>query len=117
MPDLLPCPFCGGEAEMFVENDNRIEPLVPGSNLRFDVFVNNEYFGVKCPKCDMAQTNPFIEREYAITAWNTRAAEARIATLEGALRRIADAPTAYDGGSIAECRRIARAALSPEREG
>lgn len=71
---LLPCPFCGGEAEEFTESDNRIEPLIPGSSMRLDVFVNNTFFGVRCPKCDVAHTNPFIEREYAIAAWNHRTA-------------------------------------------
>lgn len=35
----------------------------------------------------------------------------RVDELEGALQRIAEAPSAMDGGSIAECRKIARAAL------
>ena len=69
---LLPCPFCGGAAEMFTDIDSRIEPLVYGTSLNVDVFTNNEYFGVRCPKCDIAMTNPFIEPHYAIAAWNTR---------------------------------------------
>lgn len=37
----------------------------------------------------------------------------RITQLEQGLRRIADARTAMDGGSIAECRRIAAKTLEP----
>ena len=67
---LLPCPWCGGEVEEFVERDSRVEPLVKGHPI--DVFIDAEYFGVRCPKCDVGQTNPFIERAYAIAAWNHR---------------------------------------------
>ena len=72
---LKPCPFCGGEAEEFVEKEERIEPLVPGMSMKIDVFVSNTYFGVRCPKCDVKQDNPYIEREYAVKAWNTRASQ------------------------------------------
>jgi hypothetical protein len=48
---LKACPFCGGEAVEFTENDSRIEPLVSGHPI--DVFV---------------------DAEYAIAAWNRRPA-------------------------------------------
>ena len=41
----------------------------------------------------------------------TRQAEEQIKLLRGALEQVADARMAIDGGSIAECRRIARQAL------
>lgn len=68
--ELKRCPFCGGEAEEFTEQDSRIEPLVPGHPI--DVFVDNTYFGVRCKRCDVGQTNPFVKRVDAVVAWNRR---------------------------------------------
>lgn len=66
---LLPCPFCGGEAE-FVRD---IE--------RKDIFQSSDYVYVRCKECH-AQTSKIyysaefhkLDEEYALVekAWNTR---------------------------------------------
>ena len=55
--DLLPCPFCGGEAAAYVEHSK---------------FPPGYYYGVECDKCD-ARTGEFDHKEEAIAAWNRRA--------------------------------------------
>lgn len=69
---LLPCPFCGGDAELFTDHDERSEALIAGHPI--NVFVKDEFHGVRCTRCDVGQTNPFVEAKYAITAWNHRTA-------------------------------------------
>ena len=70
--ELKPCPFCGGYAEEFITENQVISPLVIGHPI--SVFTKETYFGVRCPNCDVAQTNPFISREYSVAAWNKREA-------------------------------------------
>jgi len=48
----------------------------------------------------------------ALRVWNTRTQSTRIAELEEALRRIENAPTIWDGGSIQWCRNAASRVLS-----
>lgn len=52
--DLLPCPFCGNEA---------------------DYYYNGETYIAQCSMCG-AQTAEFEERDWAADAWNTRAERA-----------------------------------------
>lgn len=55
MAELKPCPFCGGEAEVFDDYDN---------------------WGVRCKKygCIGHDFEPqYIDDDYAIEAWNRRA--------------------------------------------
>jgi Lar family restriction alleviation protein len=54
--DLLPCPFCGGEAKLY-----QSDPRLPGSSCN-----------VECPGCG-SESAWFISADLAITAWNTRA--------------------------------------------
>lgn len=60
--DLLPCPFCGGAAELrqdFAYNTG--EPLENG-------------WHAICPPCDLIRDQAWaVTRENAIQAWNTRA--------------------------------------------
>jgi len=59
---LLPCPFCGGEAELRQNCDyNTGEPLERG------------WFAI-CPPCDLIRDQAWaVARDEAIAAWNTRA--------------------------------------------
>ena len=54
-PDLLPCPFCGGEAET-------VTGPIPRK------------WGVRCINCDVWRDDRCESEGDAITAWNTRAA-------------------------------------------
>ena len=71
MTDLEPCPFCGGEAEQFTEEYGQTSPLVSGHGLQ--VYSRSTCFGVRCRRCDVGHTNPYVTSDYAIAAWNTRA--------------------------------------------
>ena len=54
---LLPCPFCGGEVEMYSTQADAI----------------SEYYGFHCKSCDMATSYDYPnDREEAIKNWNTR---------------------------------------------
>ena len=73
-PDLLPCPFCGGEGR-----------VVFGQELHY-------YVGV-CKNCN-THSEPRLTEEYAAESWNRRADDvvdalrARVAELETAQRWI-----------------------------
>ena len=58
---LLPCPFCGGEAEV---NYNESTSLIP-------------FFIVLCRECGCKQSGS-ISKEAVINAWNTRKPMERI---------------------------------------
>lgn len=63
---LLPCPFCGGKAELVYSNDNHHQPHVQcrfGSSLT-----------PKCPCHNTYQWSYNTEKE-AIEAWNGRCKE------------------------------------------
>ncbi len=54
---LLPCPFCGGEVEMYSTQVDAIR----------------EHYGFHCKSCDMATSYDYPnDREEAIKHWNTR---------------------------------------------
>ena len=59
MSELLPCPFCGGEAE-----------LVPGLLGGYQVYCSNDFD--KCGVIPM--TLAFVTEAEAIEIWNRRAA-------------------------------------------
>lgn len=61
---LLPCPFCGGEAELVFSNDNHKQPHVV---CKFGAFLN--------PKCPAHNTYSWSYKtiDEAIQAWNSRA--------------------------------------------
>lgn len=56
MNELLPCPFCGGEAEMLTAES------MHGGNL----------YGVMCDCC-ACRTDVYDTEAEAVAAWNTRA--------------------------------------------
>ncbi len=58
MSELKPCPFCGGEAKLYVRS---IHGLLFG-----------DYYWVKCEDCN-AETASDFEKSVAIEAWNRRA--------------------------------------------
>lgn len=73
MADLLKCPFCGGEAEIWEDK----------------VFVT---YVPQCKECN-AQRGRYINKENAIKAWNTRKPmEAVVAELE---KKMFDSSGAY----------------------
>ena len=57
MSELLPCPFCGGEA---------------GPTVKPYIGCNGSGFTVDCEKC-WASTGYYDSYEEAVAAWNTRA--------------------------------------------
>lgn len=56
-PNLLPCPFCGGEAKL-------IEP-------------DGIWYAVACTKCHIQGTGNRNQDYKAVNQWNTRAESAR----------------------------------------
>lgn len=59
MTELLPCPFCGGEAEIHPSDD-------------WDVNLTGATYFIWCDKCETRGDYYNTEAE-AIAAWNTRA--------------------------------------------
>lgn len=59
---LKPCPFCGGEAQLHVENDIFFIAVV-----------------VRCKKCGISQPYPKYENdEDAISTWNRRTTQREV---------------------------------------
>lgn len=56
MPELKPCPFCGGEAVV-------------------RAFTISRSFVVCCEDCPIGFLVPYDSEEEAVEAWNTRAVE------------------------------------------
>ena len=56
---LKPCPFCGGEAEMF-------------DHFRIAKCKTYRYFRVGCKECDLRFPKFAATKENAIKAWNRR---------------------------------------------
>jgi hypothetical protein len=70
---LLPCPFCGGKAELREDLDYHTGKP------------NGKWWAI-CPPCDLIRDQGFcVSRDEAITAWNTRTPDPRIEVLERAL--------------------------------
>jgi hypothetical protein len=100
--ELKPCPFCGGSPERFTEDDGA-------------------YHGVRCAKCDIGQTNAYVEEDFATEAWNTRAAPVgggeyvtvKRSVLEGVIHEADRATNPF----IALKAALAAAPLAPERAG
>lgn len=73
--ELLPCPFCGGEAEFVRDTERK------------DIFGSSDYVYVRCKKCHAQTTKIYysaefhkLDEEYALAekAWNTRKPMERI---------------------------------------
>lgn len=62
--ELLPCPFCGGDAELFIDPPHRDSA---GNRIP-------RMYGVRCMSSDgiILQTVLTAEKQDAITAWNRR---------------------------------------------
>lgn len=59
---LKPCPFCGGEAEVYIRAEFAYSPMLSG--------IANA-FGVRCKKCN-AYTIHAPDEEDSIIKWNRR---------------------------------------------
>ena len=59
-PELKPCPFCGGEAELV-------------KAYRFGTGCSSSGFKVKCRGCEDGRTDIYTEEAEAVAAWNRRA--------------------------------------------
>lgn len=70
--DLLPCPFCGNEADLMYHGEE--SPADPYC----------ESWSVKCCHCGAAPVCDYWDKAKAITAWNTRPRATRMAELEAA---------------------------------
>ena len=74
MAELLPCPFCGGEADTYEYEAER--NIYDSGTLGY---VDTEYYtkyGVGCPECGCIVAEQ-MSIEKAITAWNTRTPKER----------------------------------------
>ena len=112
--DLLPCPFCGGEAKAY-------QDFLYGTNKRDP----NGWF-VRCDPCDLiidaAWGQPSLEA--AVKGWNTRAPSPRSSTvdeatveavaraIEAEFYRLVDNPPACGNPKGVGFKSIARAAIA-----
>lgn len=72
MSELLPCPFCGGEADYYTYEQEH--DLYDSNTLGFlETYETTEHC-VGCEEC-LAMVWPFVTKKQAIKAWNTRAYE------------------------------------------
>ena len=64
---LLPCPFCGGDAETAIS-------LYTAEDAKEEGWAQTEFHVVICQKCEaMTKDNPrYSSRAEAISAWNNR---------------------------------------------
>lgn len=80
---LLPCPFCGGDAEItFLDND---EASLQG-------------YYARCSKCSINDDCLFEDEIYATSAWNARAPDRN---LLAALEQVCEALESIDGHGLA----------------
>ena len=63
MAELLPCPFCGGKAEVCTEDSYYI--------------LGKKYYVVKCSHFCVQQSFCHSSKSEAINAWNTRTPKER----------------------------------------
>ncbi len=70
MSELLPCPFCGGEAEL--HDGVVIIPVIDESGAYIDADVEDTPAWVECAACGAA-TDGVDSADEAIAAWNRRA--------------------------------------------
>lgn len=97
MSELLPCPFCGSEAELLQCTTDGSNPGIP-------------LFDVRCPKCLCRKDYSWTEEKAeAIADWNARTPDVNgelVAALEWAVGRLTYL------GAIGPQMNSARAALS-----
>lgn len=60
-PELLPCPFCGGEAQRYDIEGDITDENAGGS-------------GIKCRSCHATTALHFDRKENLVSSWNDRAA-------------------------------------------
>ena len=73
--ELLPCPFCGGNADWYVRSSEAMG-LMMGENVKFNT--------ICCDEC-LVSTPEYGTKEEAIKAWNTRAESKEVKFLKARL--------------------------------
>lgn len=79
--ELLPCPFCGGEAELMHHSEQSRLVFNTGSEL-------SSCYIIECKKCFSRVQRGF--KEDLVKAWNTRTKDAIIKELRDALNEAAN---------------------------
>lgn len=62
--ELLPCPFCGGTAVIFLSGNGFTDPKNPEGT--------GELYSAQCVVCDAGSTGEYRSPREALKAWNTR---------------------------------------------
>lgn len=75
MSHLLPCPFCGGEAER-VDNGPTKEQMQNVLSWGGDADDGGSF--IHCKKCDASTALHFDRRENLVSSWNERSGQAAI---------------------------------------
>lgn len=70
--ELKPCPFCGGEAHMTEASYTKSGELAQTS-IQIGWSQTYATYAVSCERCDIGMTNPYLNANAAIAAWNRRA--------------------------------------------
>lgn len=75
MNDLLPCPFCGGEAAR-VDNGPTKEQMQQALSWGGDADDGGSF--IHCTRCDASTALHFDRRENLVSSWNERSGQAAI---------------------------------------
>ncbi len=106
-PDLLPCPFCGGDADLSCDNEG-----IDSSMAADDPFA--ETWLVLCSHCGATPESDWKNRSGAAEEWNTRPApEATTARADGSkwdlapeLKALIDQPATPQPVTVAEAAKV-----------
>ncbi|MBR3328437.1 MAG: Lar family restriction alleviation protein [Atopobiaceae bacterium] len=75
LPKLLPCPFCGGEADVFEHYTD---------HYTYAGCAGRVYWGIRCANKSVCMMSPytqlFVSKSEAIEAWNSRAETVTVTT-------------------------------------
>jgi hypothetical protein len=90
--ELKPCQWCGSAARIVqmahMERDEQVDALARAIGLPLTAY-RGAPANVECTNLDCQASGPFLaSAEQAITAWNTRPTDARLAEAERLLRKL-----------------------------